>query len=131
MLSLLVFLLTSLELFSQAINTTEYNNLVRVAKKENKIIILLFGADWCVPCKNIITEVNTNNNKFMSLYNNCYYFYVDIDHYDSKEFLERFSVTAVPSTIIFRPKSGEFVLKQGSLSMNNLEQAVKKIIQSK
>ena len=127
----LLVLITPLELFSQAINTTEYNNLVRVAKKENKIIVLLFGADWCMPCKNIIAEVNTNNNKFMSLYNNCYYFYVDIDRYDSKEFLERFSVSAVPSTIIYKPKSGEFVLKQGSLSMNNLEHTVKKIILSK
>jgi thiol:disulfide interchange protein len=122
--------MTAGKLFSQAKNTRDYNSLVRLAKKEKKIIILFFGADWCVPCKNLIAEMNTLSAKHRYLNNESYSYYVDVDHFDSPEFLERFSVDTFPSTVIFNPKSGKFVIKQGSLSLNNLDDWVNKLLES-
>lgn len=127
LLTFLIFIGTE-NLFSQAKNSLDYNSLVRLAKKEKKIIILFFGADWCVPCKNLITEVNTLSAKHKQLYNNSYYYYVDVDRFDSPEFLHRFSVSTFPSTVVFNPKSGKFVHKQGSLSLNNLDESVNKLL---
>ena len=124
---LLVFLNFG-NLFSQTKSTLDYNSLIRLAKKENKIIILFFGADWCIPCKNLIEEVNTFTGNYNFVYNNSYYYYVDNDRFESSEILERFSVNTLPSTIIFNPKSGKFVLKIGSLSMKSLDELVNKLL---
>ena len=129
-LSILLVFITVGNLFSQSKNTLDYDNLIRLAKKENKIIIVFFGSDWCVPCKNIIAEVNTFSNKYKYLNNKSYYYYVDNDHFESLEFLERFSITTLPSTIIFNPKSGKFILKLGSLSLKNLDESVNKLLQT-
>jgi thioredoxin-related protein len=124
---LLVFLNFG-NLFSQTKSTLDYNSLIRLAKKENKIIILFFGADWCIPCKNLIAEVNTFTGNYNFVYNNSYYYYVDNDRFESSEILERFSVNTLPSTIIFNPKSGKFVLKIGSLSLKSLDESVNKLL---
>jgi thiol:disulfide interchange protein len=128
LLILMVFM-TAGKLFSQAKNTRDYNSLVRLAKKEKKIIILFFGADWCVPCKNLIAEVNAWSAKYKYLNNYSYYYYVDVDQLDSPEFLERFNVSTFPSTVMFNPKSGKFVIKKGSISLNNLDESVNKFIE--
>jgi thiol-disulfide isomerase/thioredoxin len=129
LLILLIFI-TRGNLFSQTKNLLDYNGLIRLAKKENKTIILFFGADWCIPCKNIIAEVNTFSADYKFLYNNSYYYYVDNDSFESTEILERFSVNTLPSTIILNPKSGKFVLKIGSLSLRNLDESVNKLLQN-
>lgn len=129
-LMILMVLITTGDLYAQAKNTLDYNSLVRLAKKEKKIIILFYGAEWCAPCKNLIAEVNTLSPKHKYLSNESYSYYVDVDHFDSPEFLERFSVSTFPSTVIFNPKSGKFVIKQGSWSVNNLDESVNKLLTS-
>ena len=71
------------------------------AKKENKIALLDFYADWCISCKKMEDEI-FNNKKFSSLLDYFYIIKVNVTAFDlsQKEIMQSYGVIA-PPTFIF------------------------------
>lgn len=91
-----------------------YNEAIALAGKNNKKVLLYFGADWCGYCKkmNILfedKEVNKKINEFVFLKLD-----VDNDTYLKK----KFSVKSIPDCIII--DQNENILKRNKGHLNKI-----------
>jgi thioredoxin-related protein len=70
-----------------------YNAAVSIAEEENKPLLLILSADWCVYCDKLKLEVLTNNE--VNPYVVCV---IDVDH--NKDLAKKFKFKVLPTSII-------------------------------
>ena len=104
---------------AQVINSEEFNNLV---ENTEGIAVVDFFATWCGPCKMLAPVFQEVGNEFEE---KADFYKVDID--ESLDIARQFSVSTVPTVIIFR--NGEPIERLvGFMPKENLAAKIKKYI---
>lgn len=85
----------------------------------NKLIIIMFSAKWCGPCKSI----KNNFYEFSKIYTNSLFIYIDIDEYNDKDCPIINKVDSVP-TFMFFNNNNLLTLIKGANS-NKLQETIK------
>lgn len=102
----------------QEINQKDIDNSI----KQNKIAVIDFFADWCMPCvmmSPIIDELAQNYSSKIS------FFKINVD--DNKEASEKFKVMGIPTLLVF--KNGEVADRiVGAMSFDVLNEKLKKYL---
>lgn len=83
----------------QPIHITSKDDLIEQIKLyTDKLIIFMFTASWCGPCKSI-KKVIYDNGKGLSVdFTNAVFFYIDVDEND--ELSHEFEVNSMPTFFI-------------------------------
>ena len=103
---------------AQVINSEEFNNLV---ENTEGIAVVDFFATWCGPCKMLAPVFQEVGNEFEE---KADFYKVDID--ESLDIARQFSVSTVPTVIIFR--NGEPIERLvGFMPKENLAAKIKDI----
>ncbi len=73
----------------------------KMASREGKPYFVHFTASWCMPCQWM--EKNTYADPALSRYANAHYFPVkiDIDNEEGRRYKAQYSITALPSILVF------------------------------
>lgn len=104
---------------AQVINSEEFNNLV---ENTEGIAVVDFFATWCGPCKMLAPLFQEVGNEFEE---KADFYKVDID--ESLDIARQFSVSTVPTVIIFR--NGEPIERLvGFMPKENLAAKIKEYI---
>jgi thioredoxin len=107
------------------LTTDQFKNVIFDIGKENEIkykgikpCIVMFSADWCVPCKTTtpILEELEKENKF-DLYK------VDVD--EEYELSKFFNIRSIP-TLLFVPLNGKPISHVGSIPRGELKKLITK-----
>lgn len=97
-------------------NNTEWNY------NGNKPSVIKFGAEWCVPCKNIEPILNDLSNEFegkVDIYN------VNVD--DEYELTKEYGIRSVPS-LMFVPMNDKPQMVTGTFPKNQLVEKFNNIL---
>jgi len=94
-----------------------YTEAINFAKRNNKQVLLVFGAEWCQWCKKLKTETLASAD-VQSKVSGYVYYYVDTDK--EKELARKYKVSGVPYYAIVNP-SNESVVRQGNGFKSNVE----------
>ena len=104
---------------AQVINSEEFNNLV---ENTEGIAVVDFFSTWCGPCKMLAPVFQEVGNEFEE---KADFYKVDID--ESLDIARQFSVSTVPTVIIFR--NGEPIERLvGFMPKENLAAKIKEYI---
>ena len=104
---------------AQVINSEQFNNLV---ENTEGIAVVDFFATWCGPCKMLAPVFQEVGNEFEE---KADFYKVDID--ESLDIARQFSVSTVPTVIIFR--NGEPIERLvGFMPKENLAAKIKEYI---
>lgn len=95
-------------------NYDGWEKVLQHSQKNQKDVLLYFGAPWCIPCKQLEKNVfvDTGVIEVMSSKYNSYYFDIDQDY--SKPVMKKYLVTSVPKIIVLN-SDGYLLLKAGSI----------------
>lgn len=99
----LVFLFIPAVSFALPINwlSPDLESVQQRAQREDKIFLLYFTADWCLPCQWM--QENTFQDHELSQYlaDNILAVKVDLNHAQAKELQHQFAVEVIPSFLVF------------------------------
>lgn len=104
-----------------------YDNLIREAKKQKKMVILDFWAQWCGPCQKLDRETFSDKSLGNYIAQNYIIYKVDIDTFDGMEIVDRFAVDVFPTIMVFDPKEGAVGKYKGFYPPNYLQKELEKI----
>lgn len=89
--------------------------------KNNDVLVVKFGAEWCGPCKSMHPILESLSSKMDNIV------FAEIDVEESPELAENFSIMNIPVTIIF--KDGDVVdMLVGLQTESVLEERIKSYI---
>ncbi len=102
-------------------NKSSWNDILALAKKENKIIFLDVYATWCGNCKNL--KKNTFSNKDVGAYYNNRFINVSLDGEkgDGEMLVKKYAVEGYPA-LIFLDSDGK-IIKQ-AVGFHNTEELI-------
>lgn len=92
--------------FCLNLETTKANDTIIISSidtakqaslEEDKPLLLIFGADWCKPCKNLHNDVDANLEEIASKYIVC-----NVDYDTNIDLARKYGVRAIPNTVILR-----------------------------
>ena len=83
-----------------------YDNLIREAKKQKKMVILDFWAQWCGPCQKLDRETFSDKSLGNYIAQNYIIYEVDIDTFDGMEIVYWFAVDVFPTSLVVAPIVG-------------------------
>ena len=83
-----------------------FDEIVNIAKKENKPILAIFSATWCGPCKDVKKRVFSSDD-FQKAADRVVLLYIEQTDPKSKEYLKKNKVTAFPTFKIFSKEGVE------------------------
>ena len=102
-----------------------FSDACHKAAKENKIIMIKFYTDWCVPCKQIEKTIFTNDSEIVNYVNTKLIALSMNAETKGIEIAKRYDVAAYP-TLLFINAAGEVIGKVvGTRSRDNYFQAIK------
>lgn len=108
---LLVMILGLVSTYSYGQNVAivnDFNDAMALSESTKMPILVIFGADWCVYCKNLKKDIeNGQLNKELDSYIVCY---VDIDK--NNDLKKEFKVKTLPDSRIIRDKK-EIAMNKG------------------
>jgi len=87
---------------------SDLNASIKQAKKENKLVLIDFYADWCHNCKDLDTKTLNNVDVKEKLHN---YILVKINGDKSPEILSKYNITGYP-TLLLLDKDGNIIKTQ-------------------
>ena len=93
----------------------EYKEVLARAKREEKQVLLHFGADWCLPCKQMKKNTYTNSIVKTKLVKEYLPFEIDVDYFWGMDIAEAFEVTKYPTIIILNSKGKQISKHEGYL----------------
>jgi thiol-disulfide isomerase/thioredoxin len=128
-LFVLSFLFLQKNTLAQTVNasTESPENLdavIRKAKKENLVVVILFGADWCPPCLNLKNVYLTASDSNANLKENTLFYYSDLETIEGKEFKDRFDLSEFPTMVVFSPKKYTYFKFKGGLVLDKIASTV-------
>ena len=78
----------------------ELDEFIVESVKNNKTILLYFGAKWCGPCKQLKDRLN--NMETCSMMPQLVVSYLDVDDVDNEELCKRYKVNVLPTQIFVK-----------------------------
>jgi thiol-disulfide isomerase/thioredoxin len=109
--------------------TGEFDDILKQARKEKKLVLLDFWAIWCKPCHRLDRLTFTNvplgdyvNSRFVS-------YRVNIDDFAGMDLVDKYGVKAYPTMLVVSAEDGAMVHKMTGFYLPNylqleLEKAV-------
>lgn len=95
---LLVLLLNNIAYSNDAIYVDNYNKAIVLSKELQHKIILIFGADWCIKCSELVDDIAKYNQDF----ENTIICYINIDKYPDLK--KQFKIKKIPVSVILDHK---------------------------
>ena len=119
---LLFFLFSPFSFISDGIHFYEgnWNDLLKKAKSENKIIFIDTYTSWCGPCKKMSKETFTNDTIGEFFNKNFISYKIDIEKGEGPMIKELFGITVVPTLVFLDPDKKVIVKTIGYQSAKNL-----------
>lgn len=87
---------------------TSFDKAKKLASEQQKIIFVDVMADWCVPCKRMIQEINTKSEIYN--YFNENFINLQINEKYNRSFLSKYQIDAFP-TLLYLNNLGEVIHK--------------------
>lgn len=115
--TILVFIATIS--FGAKINfITSLSKAKKLAKEENKIIFVDVMADWCLPCKLMINDME-KDEKVVAYFNENF-INLKINEKSNREFMLNFSILVLPTILFLDNEANEVERKIGYKDVNDL-----------
>ena len=93
---------------------------IEAAKLEEKLVFMVVGASWCMPCRVMQEEVFTQESVISKIEKSYIYYHVDGEKDNGPGIVQLYDITAYPSLFII-DNSGEIVDRHiGSMSTSAL-----------
>jgi len=80
--------------------TKEYNNVFKIARSLNKLILITFYTDWCINCKKMDENVFTDKNLVNLINNNYIPLHLNAELFDVMDICDTYQVKSYPTSII-------------------------------
>ncbi|MFZ1515908.1 MAG: thioredoxin family protein [Saprospiraceae bacterium] len=87
------------------------------AKNENKMLMLKFGAKWCLPCRFMDNNVFTDDQIIEVLSKNSVSMDIDIEDANGLILKEKFNVKLLPTMLVFHPDGRIIDRREESLNV--------------
>lgn len=92
-----------------ALKTASYESSLAAAKKDGKLLLLKFSAEWCGPCQDM-SKAMKDDMLLREEIKNYQVLEVDIDDAKNKDLKEKYYPDGgIPFVIVLRPKDGSRV----------------------
>lgn len=89
------------------VGTDNLEEFIWEASRQNKVIVLYFGAEWCGPCKELKRRLESDEAKEeMPDLSICY---IDIDEDDNYDITHIYKVNSLPTQIFVQLKDTQIV----------------------
>jgi thiol:disulfide interchange protein len=62
----------------------------------NEIILLIFSASWCGPCKRLKEKLKDDSDTIVSQLKDLKYLIIDVDEDENNELCKRYQVSSIP-----------------------------------
>ena len=88
----------------QVLDEEDLNEIL--TDQKDTLVVLLFSAKWCGPCRKI-------KPKFIEIskqYTDCYFIYINVDSYSDKNFNYMNDVSSVPYFLFYHQKNKYLLL---------------------
>lgn len=107
---------------------TSINDIINILSKYNTIILLIFSAKWCGPCKNLKAKLTDQNDKLVNKIKDMKYIIFDIDDEDNDELCSYFNVSGIPDQIFVKLDENNQLIVLDKIVGYNFELLVDKFI---
>lgn len=97
---------------------TSLSKAKKLAKEENKIIFVDVMADWCLPCKLMINDIE-KDEKVVAYFNENF-INLKINEKSNREFMLNFSILVLPTILFLDNEANEVERKIGYKDVNDL-----------
>lgn len=71
-------------------------NVLKTIDSKKRIILLIFSAKWCGPCKMLKANLNDNTNILTQQISDLKYIIFDVDEEENEELCELFKIGGIP-----------------------------------
>lgn len=107
---------------AEVFSTYTFNQAKQQAQKDSKLLLIDFTASWCPPCRKMESTTWADSAVQAWIKENAIAIQIDVDKDEKTS--ELLSVTAMPTLVLFTPKSGsdEFGRQVGYMSSSELLQ---------
>lgn len=109
-----------MEKLVNTISVTEFNQL----KSQHPKMVVDFYADWCGPCKMVLSHINKTAQELGADYLVCK---MNIDDEDTKELAQSFGVRSIP-TFAFIANGQLLKTETGAMSQSQLVNKTKEVL---
>ncbi|MEO6190026.1 MAG: thioredoxin family protein [Saprospiraceae bacterium] len=92
-----------------------------IAQKENKLLMLKFTAQWCLPCKFMDKTVFEDKNLSTYMSERVIAIQVDIDQFTGMDLKEIYKVKIIPTIIFIHPNGTEISRKENSMGITDFK----------
>ena len=95
-----------------------YENAKKIAKKENKSMAIIFGANWCVWCQKFEHDTLTSSRSIAAIdYHNIIVVKINVDK--NQSVAEKYGVKSIPCTILMDKNENEIKRKVGYMNVRD------------
>lgn len=95
----------------EPIHITDKNDLIKqIHDNSDKLLIFMFTASWCGPCKAIKRAIYNDKKEGLANDKRCVYFYIDVE--ENEELSSEFKIDSMPTFMIHKVENGKLVLKE-------------------
>lgn len=123
----LFFVLGSLSVHASIFIPLQYEQARQLAKKENKMLMLKFGANWCLPCKFMDKSVFADKAIYEYMSQRVIAVQIDIDQLSGKDLKEKFKVKKVPTIVFINPNGNEIARRESSMTATDFLQWIENL----
>mmetsp|Transcript_21654 Transcript_21654/g.34740 ORF Transcript_21654/g.34740 Transcript_21654/m.34740 type:complete len:124 (+) Transcript_21654:89-460(+) len=76
----------------------EFSKIVEAAKKDSKVVIAKFGAEWCGPCKVIAPYFKELEGK----YSDMIFLEITYDKEENEDVIEEYKILKLPTFVVIK-----------------------------
>ena len=104
---------------------TLLNEIINVLKSmDNKIILLIFSAKWCGPCKILKNKLNDETNELTQQISDLKYIIFDVDEEENEELCNLFKIKGIPHQALVTLDSNDKLIIHDTIVGLDMEKLV-------